>query len=284
MGSDPALLATIAWVVFAILLFAAMVQFISDGANSMRQSFINELRSGLSETFIFLDARMLVILYLVGLSIVCAIGFWLLGVVGVILGFLLVSVVPRLIINYMKQKRTEKFLYQLPDALATLSSSLRAGSNLMRGLEQIITQQPAPISQEFSIVVSDYKMGRSLEEALTDLHRRVPRQEVDLMVTGMVISKAVGGNLADALISLSDTIREKSQMEGKIRALTSMGKLQGWVVGALPFFVGALLFTRRPEMMVHFFYDPIGWVIIGAILGMTVLAMWWIRKIVNIDV
>jgi tight adherence protein B len=191
---------------------------------------------------------------------------------------------PWLLAKRIASRRRKQFVYQLPDALLALTSALRAGCNLMRGLELMASRQPAPLSQEFSIVLAEHRVGRPLADSLDDLRQRVGTPELDLMNTAMNVSRRVGGNLADTLESLARTLQEKAHMEGKIDALTSMGRAQGWVVGLLPIFIGFVLYQQQPARMSLLFTQWYGWVVLSVVAAMMTLAAWIIRKIVRIDV
>jgi tight adherence protein B len=151
-------------------------------------------------------------------------------------------------------------------------------------MQQIAEQQPPPISQEFMVILSEYKMGRPLEDSLMDMYKRINRQEVDLLISAISISRSVGGNLADTLETLAKTLREKAQIEGKIDALTSMGRMQGWVVGLIPVAVMLMLRKQEPEGMNALFNEPIGWITLAGIALLMFIAVMMIRKIVNIDI
>jgi tight adherence protein B len=178
----------------------------------------------------------------------------------------------------------KRFVYQLPDALLALSSALRAGSNLSKGLELLSTRQPPPLSQEFTIVLAEHRVGRQLSESLFDMRKRIDAPELDLMNTAINVSRRVGGNLADTLESLAKTLQEKAHIEGKIDALTAMGRAQGWVVGLLPIFIGFVLYQQQPDRMGLLFTQWYGWIVLGVIAVMMMIAAWMIRKIVTIDV
>jgi tight adherence protein B len=161
---------------------------------------------------------------------------------------------------------------------------MRSGANLTRGLEQLASWQPAPLRQEFSQVLSEYQIGRDLGESLENLHRRINKPEVELTTGAINISRQVGGNLADTLESLAETLAEKITIEGKIKALTAMGRMQGWVVTAVPLFMGLAMYLTNPEQIMPLFTESGGWVILIVISIMMMLAVFTIRKIVNIDV
>jgi tight adherence protein B len=172
----------------------------------------------------------------------------------------------------------------LPDALHALSAALRSGVSLPKGLEQLASWQPAPLSQEFGLVLSEYQIGRDLGDALDNMYGRIGGAELELMNGAIKISRAVGGNLADTLESLAVTLAEKLSVEGKIAALTAMGKLQGWVVSLVPLLVGVALYLLDPAQIEPLFTELHGWITLGIITVLMTLAVFMIRKIVNIDV
>ena len=211
-------------------------------------------------------------------------GYAAIGPVGAVAAAIVAAAGPKISVAYLSARRSKRFVYQLPDALLALASALRAGSNLSKGLELLATRQPAPLSQEFTIVLAEYRIGRQLTESLADMRKRIATPELDLMNTAMNVSRRVGGNLADTLESLAKTLQEKAHIEGKIDALTSMGRAQGWVVGLLPIFIGFVLYQQQPERMSLMFTQWYGWIVLAVIAVMMAMAAWMIRKIVNIDV
>lgn len=134
------------------------------------------------------------------------------------------------------------------------------------------------------MVLAEYRVGRQLHESLADMRRRIDAPELELLNTTLDVARKVGGNLADTLESLAKTLQEKAHMEGKIDALTSMGRAQGWVVGLLPIFIGAVLYKQQPQRMSLLFTEMYGWVVLAVVGAMMWAAGWMIRKIVNIDV
>ena len=123
-----------------------------------------------------------------------------------------------------------------------------------------------------------------MEEALDNLAERVQTEEMDLFVSAALIAQEVGGNLSEILQRLSETIRRKLEMEGKIKALTAQGVLQGYVVTALPFMIMLALFFVEPEATQPLFSSLLGWLFLGVIVVLQVIGGITIRKIVRIDV
>ena len=165
-----------------------------------------------------------------------------------------------------------------------LAGGLKAGVSLSQAVQQLVLESRPPISQEFELVLREQRLGVSMDEALEGVNRRVPLQSMTLTVSAMRIASETGGQLAETLERAAQTLRQKLAMEGKIRALTSQGKLQAWVVGALPLFLMLVLNQMEPAAMNLMFTTRAGWatlVVIGLLEFFGVLV---IRKIVDIDV
>jgi len=270
--------------VFCICAFVLIYTFTVHGVKLYQNSFVNKMDKGLRNLFLVKDPKTLFMFHIAGVLVGAILGYLYANVFGLIVGIIISAALPGFLIRRMKKKRISDFIYQLPDALNSISASLRAGTNLSKAMQQIAEQQPAPMSQEFTLVLSEYKMGKPLEESLQDMYKRIKRQEVDLLISAISISRSVGGNLAETLETLAKTLREKAQIEGKIDALTAMGRMQGWVVGLIPLAVMLMLRKQEPEGMAALFDEPIGWLTLVVIAFLMFIAAMMIRKIVNIDI
>lgn len=271
-------------IICLLLTVGSLTLLLRRGLAGYEKAFVRHVGAGLKYNFIAADARVVFGLSALA-TIACAIvGFYLLRVAGAVLGMAFGLLAPRIVIGRIAKARTKRFVYQLPDALLALSSALRAGSNLTKGLELLSTRQPAPLSQEFTIVLAEHRVGRQLADSLADMRKRIDTPELDLMNTAINVSRRVGGNLADTLESLAKTLQEKAHIEGKIDALTAMGRAQGWVVGLLPIFIGFVLYQQQPERMGLLFSEWYGWIVLAVVAVMMTIAAWMIRKIVSIDV
>src|SRR5690606_32429750 len=147
----------------------------------------------------------------------------------------------------MANRRLHAFENQLSDTLNLWVNALRSGYSVLQGMEAIATELPPPISREFERVVQEVRLGLSLEQALANLVRRMPSEDLDLIVTAINIQREVGGNLAEILDIISHTIRERVRMKGEIRTLTSQGRLTGWVIGLLPLILAFLVYSINPR-------------------------------------
>jgi len=274
------------YIVLALVAVAALLVALTlrRGVGLYEKKFVSHVGSGLIRNFVVADPRTLFFLSVLLTVVFGAVGYLWIGPAGAVGATVLAVLAPRIVLWRMTTKRTRQFVYQLPDALLALSSALRAGSSLSKGLDLLVTRQPAPLCQEFSIVLGEHRVGRQLNESLADMRKRVGTPELDMMNSAINISRKVGGNLADTLESLARTLQEKATMEGKIDALTSMGRAQGWVVGCLPIFIGMVLNWEQPRQMHRLFTEWYGWATLLVVALMMAAAAWMIRKIVNIDI
>jgi tight adherence protein B len=160
-------------------------------------------------------------------------------------------------------------------------------------MEAIATELPPPVSVEFERVVQEVRLGLSVSQALGNMLRRVPSEDLDLVVTAVNIQREVGGNLAEVLDTISFTIRERVRIKGEIRTLTAQGRLSGWIISFLPLALGFILFAISPEYMGQLLVReepiilnilPCGWIVIAVGLTMTIIGMVAIQKIVDIEV
>jgi len=241
--------------------------------------------SKFSELFLFVDVSRYFYFYLGVVTIVPLVVLELSRdfLVAVVV-FVLLLFSPFIILKLMIKNRLKKFERQLPDALLMLSGSLRAGSSIVVALDNLIKESPAPLSQEFSLLVREQKLGVGLDTAAKNMEQRLPLESLSMALSAILIAREVGGDLALTLESLADTLRRKLTMEGKIESLTAQGKLQGIVMSCLPLLLMAVLLKIEPEAMGMMFTTKIGWAVLFLIICMQVLGFIAIRKITKIDV
>lgn len=262
----------------------ASARIAAEFLTAYRLYFVRTIGPGLKRSFILTDLSMVFFVSLVVTAALAIAGYTFLGSPGAVCGLLGGLCLPHFALQRLRSRRADKFIFQLPDALHALAATLRAGVNLPKGLEQLATWQPAPLSQEFGLVLSEYQIGRDLGEALDNMHGRIARPELEILNSAINVSRTVGGNLADTLESLALTLQEKATVEGKINALTAMGKIQGWVVSFIPIAIGAAMFALDPERMLPLFTEFDGLVVLAICTVMMLMAILVIRKIVDIDV
>lgn len=238
-----------------------------------------------AEFFLFIDPRQLflanlAVMALGGVLVWLATGSALLAVPA----FFALGLLPRLLYRHMRQRRLRRFEEQLPDALMMLSGGLRAGIGLSSALTQLVAESRPPLSQEFSLMLREQRLGVPLEQALGHLSLRMPTQTTVLITSAMRIANETGGGLAETMERTAATVRSRLQMESKIGSLTAQGKLQAWVVGGLPLVLMLILDRMEPEAMSMLWHSRVGWAVLAVIAVFECMGIYVIRKIVAIDV
>jgi tight adherence protein B len=165
-----------------------------------------------------------------------------------------------------------------------LANSLRSGFGIVQSMETVADQLPNPIAAEFHRVTQEIGLGLHYEEALNNMLRRVPSEDLDLMITAINIQGKVGGNLAEILDIIGHTIRERVRIKGEIRVLTAQQMISGYILIALPVLLSLVLYLINETYVGRMFTDPCGWIMIGTGVIMIVTGFLIIRKIVNIEV
>ena len=187
-------------------------------------------------------------------------------------------------LSFLIRRRRNAFTEQLGDCLTTVANALRAGYSFQQAMDVVAKEMEPPISTEFARVMTDIAMGVTLENALDQMNNRVGSPDFDLVVTAVLIQREVGGNLAQILDTISDTINERIRMKREINALTAQGRMSAWVLIALPIFMAAFCWTFNKDQMMVFVTEETGrYAIIFAIL-MEILGYVVIQKIVDIEV
>lgn len=187
-------------------------------------------------------------------------------------------------IGFLKSMRISKFVNQLGEFLVLIVNSLRAGQTFMQGCQVAVQEAPNPVAKEFRQVIKEVNLGMPEREAMENLLKRVPCEDVNIVVSAYLIQRKVGGNLAEILQTTADTIRERIKLQGKVDTLTTQGKLSGVIVGILPFLIAAGISSINPAYMSPMFGHWIGWCIIGGALTLQVIGCVAIMMIVSIDI
>lgn len=191
--------------------------------------------------------------------------------------------VPKMVVGFRKRRRVNAFSLQLADSTMMLANSLRAGYSLLQSMDVMTQDAPEPTATEFRRVVQEVGVGLSLNEALANMLRRVPSDDLDLLVTAISIQQEVGGNLSQVLEGISNTIRQRVKIKGDIRTLTAQGRYSGYLVTAVPFIVAFMLYLLNRDYLSPLWSWP--WMCMPiASLVMIFIAYLLIMKIVNIEV
>ena len=194
------------------------------------------------------------------------------------------GVVPLVLLRVALRRRAEKLREQLPDVLTVLASSLRAGHSFMQALDTVAKEIAAPAAAEFQRVVAEVRLGRPIEDALEALDERVGSADFRWAVLAVNIQREVGGNLAEILDNVADTLRERAMMRRQIRVLTAEGRLSAWVLGLMPIAILLLMLAENREYISLLYTTTPGLIMLIGGATFLVAGLLWMRKIVDIDV
>jgi tight adherence protein B len=208
--------------------------------------------------------------------------------ISAVVGGVLLSFVPDMYVGRRSKSRIKRFNDMLGDTITMMSNALRGGYSFLQTLDMVSREAPSPVSDEFRRVVQEVGLGRTTEEALENLMRRVPSEDLDLLITAVNIQHEVGGNLAQILDTIGHTIRERVRIKGEIQTLTAQGRISGYVITGLPILLAGYITMVNPDYMMPLFefgFPPDAWCCMPVTsLVMIGLGYWAIMKIVDIEV
>lgn len=179
--------------------------------------------------------------------------FSLTGGISFLIGLVAGIFFPQMYVKRQQGKRLTRFNDQLSDMLNLMVNGLRAGYSTMQAMEAVSKELPSPISDEFRRVVQEMQLGVPMETALDNLHRRIPSDDLDFVITAINVQREVGGNLSEILDTISFTIRERVRIKGEIRVLTSQVRTSGTAMALIPIFLVVFLWFMNREYMMSFF-------------------------------
>jgi len=208
------------------------------------------------------------------------------GLAGAAVGLFL----PRFYVNSQQSKRLNKFNDQLGDMLNLMVNGLRAGYSTMQAMEAVSKELPAPICDEFRRVVQEMQLGVAMQTSLDNLLRRIPSEDLDLVITAINVQREVGGNLAEILDTISFTIRERVRIKGEIRVLTSQTMYSGRMLAMLPIGVILILYFLNREYMMEYLSPanntnlPCGYIALACIAILIIAGYVVMNKLADVEV
>lgn len=200
------------------------------------------------------------------------------------LGFLIGAMLFRSYLHHLGRQRIRRFEEQLPDTLSILASSVRGGFSLFQALQLIAAEAIEPSKTEFLRVIHEVSLGATMEDALARLSKRIPTEDVDILVTAITLQHQTGGSLSHVLDVVATTVRERHRVEKDIQALTAQVRFSAILLAALPYILAAVIFVISPLYISHLFQW--GWVLCmpGGAIIFSILGLIVMRRIAAIDV
>jgi tight adherence protein B len=205
---------------------------------------------------------------------------------GLLLGmlfFLVAPVVAKLVVGLLTTRRKRIFADQLDNTLQLFSGSLRAGHSLLRAVDAVARESPAPTSEELARVVDETRLGMDLNESLDRAARRMESEDFSWVAQAIGIHREVGGDLADVLDRVSATIRERNQIKRQVRTLSAEGKMSAYILMALPVLIAGILSLIAPDYISKFLTSGfLGYAMIVVALLMFAVGGFWMSRIIKI--
>ncbi|NMB26390.1 MAG: secretion system protein [Firmicutes bacterium] len=216
------------------------------------------------------------------------------GLLGVIIGggqlsstimfFLMGLMLPQLYIMRQARRSMAALSGQIADSLVLMANSLRAGHSFMQSMEMVAREMSPPISREFRRALQEMNLGIPVETALVSMGERAGNDDLELLITAVLIQRQVGGNLAEILDTIAETVRERVRIHGEIKTLTAQGRISGIIISLLPLAIGGFIGVVNPTYITMLFEHPLGKVMVGIGISGQLLGVLAIRKIIRIDV
>jgi tight adherence protein B len=249
-----------------------------------RRGLLSGLNSSLEQANIPLSPGEAV-LALIGTAAVGGIFFSIFN--GIIFGAIIFAVlllVFAFLINFTGNREKRRFENQLPDTLTLMATSLRAGYSLLQAVEAVASEAQDPTAREFGRALVEARLGRSVSEALSGIAERTQSDDFKWAVMAIEIQREVGGNLAEVLSTVATTMLLRNRLRGEIKALTAEGRISGIVLGILPFAMFGFLWSSNREYLQPLLDETIGQIALGVGVLLIAAGIFWLKKIVDINV
>lgn len=186
----------------------------------------------------------------------------------------------RFLLGHLAGRRRAAFSAQLDDSLQLMASGLRAGHSLLRAVDALSTEAEAPTSEEFARIINETRLGRDVGQALEAAAERMQSEDFVWVAQAIAIHREVGGNLAEVLDQVGQTIRERNQIRRQIQTLSAEGRISAVVLMVLPFGLGGILALITPGYLARFFEGPIGYAMMAAAAVFLIVGGLWLRKVI----
>lgn len=250
---------------------------------AIKQDFHDAIANKIEQAGFSLRVSEFVFFHFVFIIVFGIVGNIILGFIGLVLFALIGAFIPFAYLERQRLKREEKFEEQLPDMLIMIAGSLRAGYSLLQAIDLASRQYDPPISTEFERAVKETRLGLSIHRALENMVNRVKNQSLEWTVTAMSIQKEVGGNLAEVLDKLADTLLKRQAFKGHVKALSAEGRISATILIILPIVEALVIYLVNPDYIKTLFETSIGIILVVVASVMMITGWFWMKRIITID-
>ncbi|MGI9578555.1 MAG: type II secretion system F family protein [Microthrixaceae bacterium] len=197
---------------------------------------------------------------------------------------ILTLMLPKVALDMKVRRRQKAFVAQLPDMLALLAGTLKAGYSITQGFEAVSREVDDPMGKELRRVVTEHRLGRTLEDALDATADRMGSEDFAWTVMAIKIQREVGGNLAELLLTVANTMTQRERLRRDVNSLTAEGRISAFILGILPPGLAVVMYVMNRDYIVTLFDDTLGYVFVGAALVAMAIGFAWMKKIITIEV
>lgn len=200
-----------------------------------------------------------------------------------ILIMIIMSILPTMYVKMKRKQRLNLFGEQLGDALPLISNGLRSGFSFEQAIAAVARDMPDPVSEEMTRVCRELALGMSLESSLNSLTERMENGDMELLTSAVLIQRKAGGNLADILDTVSNTIRERVRLKSHVKTLTAQGRYSGILIGGIPVFMFVALSAISSDYMSVFYTTLYGALLLAVVIVLEVTAFVVIKKMITLE-
>ena len=259
----------------------------SIGKARILDGYKKKLQAELTRSHLLLKVDELIVLNMIILIVTGALVLMLMGLSGwlpaLVTGIISWNI-PMLVIKSKTKKRIKLLNEQLADAITMMSNSLKAGYSFFQAIEIVVEEMDGPISEEFGTLQKEINLGQTTEKAMENMATRVLSEDLELVITAVMIQRQVGGNLSEVLDNITATIRDRVRIKGELKTVTAQGRMSGWIISLLPLILYVLIYFINPTQMSLLFTKPLGILMIITAVVMELIGIMAIRKIVQIEI
>ncbi len=216
--------------------------------------------------------------------IALAVGLWVESIAAGLLTAVALVAVVYVVVNQIAARDRKKFEEQLPSVLGLLATSLRSGQSFLQAMEAVAAEAPQPTAREYNRAVAEVRLGRTVGSAMSGISQRMNSSDFEWVVMSTEIQREVGGNLAEVLDIVSDTMLQRTRLRREVRALSAEGRFSAGILLLMPIFLVMFLYVNNRPYLMQLTASTTGWILVGVCLGLMAGAIAWVRKIVDIEV
>ena len=249
------------------------------------QDFEEKLANKLDRAGFKFTASEWVLLH-IGIALVAPLAALLLSgnVIIVLLAFASGIVLPWLFLSFKESRRIKAFNSQLAQTLQIIAGALQAGLSLPQAVDTVVQEGAEPMAGEFRRAIIEQRLGVDIEDTLDTVAERMDSRDFKWVVMAVRIQREVGGNLAELLLTVAATLREREYLRRQVQVLSAEGRMSAWILGGLPPFFLLYLALLRPEYLDPMLHNRLGWIILGVSAVLMAVGAFWLKKMVKVEV